>query len=372
MFKKHSIYVFIGLIIAALLLLTFNYVLITCFKPKYIPAEYWIPEVLIKKDIISKKIKNNKIIIVSGSNALFGVSSLTLQERTGKDVLNLATHAGVPIDFLLSIAKEYATAGDIVIMPLEYGYLYRESSPSQWEVEQFTTWGRNYLDSFSMYKKSLILAKSAKFLANRIINMAKPIPVRSRAALQLMNNNKIISEKAYDTASLNIFCEFFIDAPPQPHMLEMKNSGVEYDIPEALSDDFVEKMTNATKDFEKKDITLFVTYPVSIKNKLFDTDNAEHIEKIQKIYDKISRSGIKTFGNAHKYNIDVSNFYDTTYHLNAKGATLRTLFLADDLLDMLAGADIPQRPSVDYFNAKNKDAVRILNGYRQRDNVLNQ
>lgn len=69
----------------------------------YQPAEHWIPEELLVKEHKAQSIKVPKLIIVSGSNALFGIDSHTLERFIGRPVVNLATHASpLAIYFILS------------------------------------------------------------------------------------------------------------------------------------------------------------------------------------------------------------------------------------------------------------------------------
>ncbi len=70
---KQKIILFFSLILFSFICpLILSYLL--CIKyPRYIPAEYWIKEAITIKEQYIKTITNPKIIIISGSNSLFGV-----------------------------------------------------------------------------------------------------------------------------------------------------------------------------------------------------------------------------------------------------------------------------------------------------------
>ena len=81
---------------------------------------------------ILKQAKKNKIVILSGSNALFGFNAKTIEKDLKIQTINCGIHAGFNLDFLLWLTNSYFTEGDIVIMPLEYNiYKQNISKPSR-------------------------------------------------------------------------------------------------------------------------------------------------------------------------------------------------------------------------------------------------
>ena len=81
----------------------------------------WLFDAYEKKQKISRSIKSKKIVIVAGSNALFGVDSQMLGEAFGLPVLNDSVNAGIELPGILFMAQKVINRGDMVIMPLEYG-----------------------------------------------------------------------------------------------------------------------------------------------------------------------------------------------------------------------------------------------------------
>ncbi|MDJ0579614.1 hypothetical protein [Crocosphaera sp.] len=63
-----------------------------------------------------------KILIVSGSNALFGLSAKQISQTTGIKAINLASHAGLGGEYILSRSQKLINQGDIVLLPLEYPF----------------------------------------------------------------------------------------------------------------------------------------------------------------------------------------------------------------------------------------------------------
>jgi hypothetical protein len=90
-----------------------------------VKAEWWLKDVYSYKDHVAARMPSPKIIIISGSNGLFGMDSGIISTRTGYPVVNLAGHAALDLEFFYVKLKEHIGEGDIVVMPLEFAFLQR-------------------------------------------------------------------------------------------------------------------------------------------------------------------------------------------------------------------------------------------------------
>jgi hypothetical protein len=108
--------------------------------PALIPAEYWVREMItVKRTIAAQHRGQNKIIIGGGSSGLFAIDTTLMTAALGKPVLNLALHAGLPLETILLEAGRAAEPGDAIILPLEPAYYSRED-PSNWQVRNMIAW----------------------------------------------------------------------------------------------------------------------------------------------------------------------------------------------------------------------------------------
>ncbi|MFZ4682369.1 MAG: hypothetical protein ACOYMS_07695, partial [Terrimicrobiaceae bacterium] len=74
------------------------------------------------KDAIARETSSPRIILVGGSNVLYGLSARQISEALGVNAINYGTHAGLTLDYLLYKAKTIARSGDLVVLALEYEY----------------------------------------------------------------------------------------------------------------------------------------------------------------------------------------------------------------------------------------------------------
>lgn len=95
----------------------------------------WIYDVYTKKVEIAKSIREKKMLIVSGSNALFGIDSGMIERELGIRVVNFGVNAGVMLPYTLYKAKEVIDWGDVVLMPLEYPMYSYDGVPNSQMID---------------------------------------------------------------------------------------------------------------------------------------------------------------------------------------------------------------------------------------------
>lgn len=74
----------------------------------------------IDKENRLKAISEPKIILIAGSNIAFGLNCKTLQKSIGHPVVNMGLHAGLGLRFMLNEVKTSMKARDIVLLSPEY------------------------------------------------------------------------------------------------------------------------------------------------------------------------------------------------------------------------------------------------------------
>ena len=105
-----------------------------------VQAEYWLYESAIVKHNLIAAIKEPKLVVLGGSNALFGIDSTLVEHTLGIPTINLALHAGLSFEHLFQEAQQYLQPHDHVLLAIEY-YRYTRMNPySLWFTNQMMTW----------------------------------------------------------------------------------------------------------------------------------------------------------------------------------------------------------------------------------------
>lgn len=99
-------------------------------------SSQWIADVYAMKTAAAKKIDRPKIVIVAGSNALFGIDSKMLERAFNRPVVNHGVNAGLLLPYVLLKSREALRPGDIVIMPLEYHFYTYDGVPNVQMIDQ--------------------------------------------------------------------------------------------------------------------------------------------------------------------------------------------------------------------------------------------
>ena len=68
----------------------------------------------------------NRILIVGGSNAAFGLNSQCIQQTTGLDTVNLGLHVSLGLPFYLETVRQHCRHGDVVVLTPEYELITTE------------------------------------------------------------------------------------------------------------------------------------------------------------------------------------------------------------------------------------------------------
>ena len=341
----------------------FSLYLLFFYKPIYIPAEYWIEDVLtLKKHLLENRDENkNTIFFAGGSSNLFGISTKILEEKLDYNIANITIHASVPISFYLNFIKKYAKRGDIIIVPTEYINISR-SYLNNWTYTQFTTWGMKYQSLLHFKIQKWIFWKNLTSYWKRIPNLFKPLPIASKEEIIKNSKDKLFSKSAYSFLGLNKYAEFFLDTSPIVSI-----DAIDYSPPEKAIQFFIEEISQLNSYAKENGIQFYMTYPITIKSDKFNTDTENIKEQLQKYEDVFKNMRVNFFGTSSFYNIDINYFYDGPYHLNATGATLRSLLLAEDIKTCVLGkeASYKQGKEKEFFKQKEKETIEYIEELRK-------
>ncbi len=301
-------------------------------------AEYWIDNSYQYKDFKAKSIKSKKIIIIGGSNSLFGINSTVIQKRTGYEVVNLATHASLDIDFLYYKIKEHINQDDIIVMPLEFEYYSSSEKISGWFSTNMMSWGRDYIEQLSLVglSKFIITTEPNKLLEGVVKNIkTNATNIKILSQKEVIDTLKTLWSKdgskwrGYSYKSLNEYGD--INADKQ---VSYKKNVSYLGKSIKISEHFLNIYDKINKLVKAKHGKLFLTYPVTIKNESFDLSKDESQKRIHSLETSLNKHDIDIKCNAALFNLDRTYFFNTHYHTNKYGALIRSENLANCLYEL--------------------------------------
>jgi len=312
-FQRYSLGVALGFFLGGLALLA-N---VEAAKGKPIENGRWVAESLAIKDGAVSKL-NPELVIVSGSNGLFGFSAERLTNKYGLYSVNAAIHAGLGIDYTLHYARRYLKPGRIIVLPLEYEQ-YTKPSEGDTFVFQAVNYDPSFIDEMSLHEELAFIASI-------------PIGVH----LSLLKNSvwpSTPSEGGYNSKTLNEYGD------------ETRNdwSNGERDRKvEALEQSLRRKATKKYEhnnqawltiqqfvvDAKKLGSTVVLTHPNRFDQSINLSLNEDFFIELVK---RAEGAGVIFVGSPEDRLYDKSRIYDTRYHQNSLGQTISTEVLYNQL-----------------------------------------
>ncbi|TNC82435.1 MAG: hypothetical protein C9356_03140 [Oleiphilus sp.] len=306
--------------------------------------EYWTRAIYDYKQHAAKQSEAPKVIVLSGSNGMFGVDSSLLGQTLGRKAVNLAIHGDLDISFLYQQLSETMAPGDWVLMPLEYEY-YTESKDLSLEfVSSMVAWGEDiYLKHLSLpeYVKFLVSIPKQRMWAGLVRGGAPRILRRGQPTLyedpetiinEVLKNNRAKPARFNGYTHLSLNLEGDIDAPyrHQKNVLEFVRKGETY-LPEnfEVSSRFIRYFKKIEALVAEREGHLLLTWPVSVRNPHFDLGKPVFQQRAAHFVRTLGESNIQIACHPAYFNLDYRLFFDTSYHLNTKGKRMRTKQLAE-------------------------------------------
>lgn len=302
-----------------------------------VKAEWWLKSVYDVKNHLAKQTKGPKILIIGGSNSLFGIDSSIIHKETGLPVVNLSGHAGLDISFHYHKLKQHLSDGDIVVMPLEFGY-FQQKRVTDWFANNMLAWGQeDYLQLASPNELFQFLTAVPKSrIYNGLLNIGNKKPIAERkqviARFKVLQGQEENGWRGYNYDSLNRYGDIVSGSQLTPRMKKMCKRGFHYYGGWEISPRFISYYKKIESLTRKRNGTLFLTWAVMMKNPKFDLTSPQHQKRINKIQASLEKQDIYFTCDARDFQFTPDQFFDTRYHLNNRAAVVRSQKLAECLV----------------------------------------
>jgi len=355
-----------------LLLLSLFLLYFAAFKyqlGRHVKAEWWINNVCDYHDYVGSLVERPKIIIAGGSNALFGIDSSILKKITGYDVLNLSVHAGLDMNFLYHKIKDHIKSGDIVVLIPEFVY-YSRNNISDWFTNNMMAWGEDhYLNKLSFFDLFSFLSNVREervleglFQSKRIIrNVPKKEAVDQLCSLLKSKGPKW---RGYSFKSLDKYGNINVKKRPTKSLRKLFDRGLPYlKKGHVISSHFLQYYSKLSALVEANQGKLILTWPVTIRNKMFDLSKLKYQKKVDNLKKRLATNGINICCNPALFNLDIKFFFNTFYHTNKFGGAIRSENLAyclKRIIEYDSCDDISFKEAIQIVKKQEKKYIRAV------------
>ena len=296
-------------------------------------TEDWIYYTYQKKDLYAKSIKKTKkIVIISGSNALFGLSAKQIENKLKIPTVNYAVHAGLGIDFSFYKATKILSSGDVVILPFEYSNYFQSRifKLSKQPLLFYTlSYEIAYFNQFSLLERLWILTRPNIDVYRFFKDLINGNLFKHRIESIIEKRRE---KKACYSALLNIngdeLCNNDVNLKKDklPGIVPDKTWKINLIDPDL-------SIANFVKYCKSQNIKIIPLYPVALKNnKSLNSNSLEFYFKIKQFWEKM---GINFNDNPHKSFLEKNLILDTNYHPTDEGRKQRTQWVIELLTNEL-------------------------------------
>jgi len=311
-----------------------------------IQAEHWLRDVRTVKRALARQAIGPKVVLAGGSHVLFGADARAMSVQLGRPVLNLGLHAELPVRELLEIADRNLGAGDVALVMLEFERYREGHAGSQWHARQVLAWDREAYDSGDLrVRAGLMLSTTsdlvrdaviAKLFDNRVL--ADHPGRRARTETEVLDEfARRATWAAGDTA------------PRSAAIYDFRNLDGHGDILRAVGSDAMpdhDYGLGAPLDPDSRTWRELVAFEQSCRRKgarcVFALPPVRDCALVRGKRDEILRGlddiaahgatlGLAFLPHREAPVLDAMYYFDTRYHLNEQGRTLRTSLLMAQL-----------------------------------------
>jgi hypothetical protein len=276
-------------------------------------TDKWIEVAAQHKKEEALSITGRKILIVSGSNSLFGLSAETIFKETKIPTVNLAIHAGLGVKYILDDAKTVIKEGDIVLLPLEYSFYLFNNQTDMVYLKYVLSNDTQYFSRLNPIQKFNLVVK----LPTTDILQSILFPQNKQEVLAKLRESSV-KGYCYTGFSLNKFgdelCNIRVKA--------LNRIPIHLELPKSYKIDHYGIIRDFISWCQQKQVKVFPLYPVFHKNNEFYQEEYKmFFNEIKKYYKKI---GVPILGNPYEAALPHNLMFNGRYHPNDNGRKLRT------------------------------------------------
>ncbi len=290
-------------------------------------------------------LEGEKLVVVGGSSVAFGLDSERLEKYTGMPVVNFGLYADLGTKMMLDLSLDGIGEGDVVILAPELDaqtlslYFNPQSALMAVDSDYKLFFSLPFSDIFSSF------GAMWSFSADKWQRFVNSDPART--------------DGIYRSDSFNEYGDFALHRYENIMPLYAdKNNAVDLS-PSALSEEFylfADYLNDYIKSCEGRGArVLFSFCPINEMGIKEGVTSADRVEFSRILEENINCEFISYLDD---YILDAGYFYDTNFHLNDAGVSVRTIRLARDIrlalgiMEGVMGAvepSAPALPRLDFF-----------------------
>lgn len=267
-----------------------------------------------------KGIEERKIVVVGGSSVAFGLDSEMMESELGCKTVNFGLYADLGTKLMMDLSRSQVHEGDVFILAPELSrqtlslYLNGETTLQAMDGKY------SMLKSSDSEDYETYIGASWKMAAGKLN--------------YLLSGKRPQNSGAYKKENFNQYGDNIYDRPYNE--LSGYGSPINLDFPIDFSDNvttdyeaFIEYVNEYTEFMRSKGAEVYFSFP-PMNELAVSAESGESV--IAEFYRNLCLClDCKVISNINDYILDDGYFFDSEFHLNNSGVTVRTVTLIDDI-----------------------------------------
>ena len=301
-------------------------------------GSYWIAKVLTYQDnLLEKSTDKKRLIVIGGSNGLYGFDGNYLEKHSDYDVINLSVHVGFDLPFHEQRLRGKLRQGDIVVATIEHP-LYRRDSTTSFHQEQNLLWLQRFFNYETPIERLQSNLETPSEIYASLGWQKLTQPKRDLSGLPEPGNDGIktpvIMSKIMPLhVSLADEHGFFVVPLPANKAVKKDFNGKKrpysaLPVSAAGPTRAVDKLLQLKKSVEQQGAQLLITWPAMADIKSHSRHDTALVSEYRSFQAALNKTGLKMICDPADMFLPTEFFSDTVYHVNAWGALDRSIRLA--------------------------------------------
>jgi len=267
-----------------------------------------------------KSIDEPKIVIIGGSSVAFGIDSKLMEEKLGMKVVNFGLYANLGTKLMIDLSKANINEGDIIILAPE---MSEQTLSLYFNAETFMQaldGNPSMLLNVDTDNYEAIVGASWKFAYEKLNYLRTGTRPENAGAYKKENFNEYGD---------NVFDRPYNEMTQTTNVINLTFRTNYEDDKETKYEEYIDYVNDYIKFANRKGATVYYSLCPMNAAALGEKNNAD---VIYDYYRNLVKSlNCKVISNVNDYLMDEGYFFDSEFHLNNAGVTVRTVKLIDDI-----------------------------------------
>ena len=267
-----------------------------------------------------KSIDEPKIVIIGGSSVAFGIDSKLMEEKLGMKVVNFGLYANLGTKLMIDLSKANINEGDIIILAPE---MSEQTLSLYFNAETFMQaldGNPSMLLNVDTDNYEAIVGASWKFAYEKLNYLRTGTRPENSGAYKKENFNEYGD---------NVFDRPFNEMTQTTNIINLTFRTNYEDDKDTEYEEYIDYVNDYIKFANRKGATVYYSLCPMNAAALGEKNNAD---VIYDYYRNLVKSlNCKVISNVNDYLMDEGYFFDSEFHLNNAGVTVRTVKLIDDI-----------------------------------------